>query len=74
MTQNSRKESFESTLSQKRQNVAIRTSETALQLLLASYRCCLHGNWKAATTNFTSAMNTIVTEIVNPIAGANRKN
>jgi hypothetical protein len=74
MKQNSRKERFESVLSQKRHNVAIRISKTALQLLLASCRCCLHGNWKAATTNFTTSMNMILTGIVNPKAGANRKN
>ena len=69
----SRKERFESVLSQKRQNVAICTSKSALQLLKATCTCCLHGKWKAATTNFTTAMNMILTGNVNPKAGANRK-
>jgi len=74
MTQNSRKERFESALSQKRQNVAICTSKSAVQLLVATCTCCLQGHWKAATTNFTTFMNMILTRNVNPKAGANRKN
>lgn len=74
MKQNSRKQLFESALSRKGQNVAIRTSKTALQLLVASCRCCLRGNWNAAMTNFTTSTNMNFTEIVNPKAGANRKN
>ncbi len=73
MKQSSRKERFETALSRKGQNVAIRTSKSTLQLLVTACRCCLHGNWKAATTNFTVAMNTIRARIANPKAGANRK-
>ena len=73
MKQNSRKELFEAALSQKSQKVTIQASKSSLQLLVEAFRCCLHGNWKVATTNFTTAMNTIVTTIVNPKAGANRK-
>ena len=69
----SRKERFESALSRKRQNVAVRATNSSLQLLIEACRCCLHGNWKAATTNFTTAMNTVFTGIVHPKAGANRK-
>ncbi|MBL6997008.1 MAG: hypothetical protein ISR75_01035 [Phycisphaerales bacterium] len=53
--------------------MAERTSRTTSQVLRTVIYCCLRGNWSAATTNFTTAMNMILTGIVNPKAGANRK-
>ncbi|MBC8309657.1 MAG: hypothetical protein H8E83_03975 [Planctomycetes bacterium] len=73
MTHDSRKEKIEAALSGKRHQVAERTSRTTSQVLRTVIYCCLRGNWSAATTNFTTAMNMILTGIVNPKAGANRK-
>lgn len=73
MNHYSRKEMFESALSPSRQNVAIRTATSPFLVLGTACRCCLHGNWKAATTNFKTAMNLIWTQIVQRKAGAHRK-
>ncbi|MBT5365593.1 MAG: hypothetical protein HOI88_01175 [Phycisphaerae bacterium] len=74
MKQETRKEMLQNLLSHKSHKVAVRTAKTPSSCFMASYRCCTKGEWKQAATQFTSAMNLIWTSIVNPIAGANRKN
>ena len=73
MTQDSRKEKFQSALSRKRHQAAVHTSKSLKQAFVASYRCCLQGDWNTAKTNFTTAMNICLTTIVLPLTGANQK-
>ena len=73
MTNNTRKERFESALSQKRQYIAVRTSKSLLHHVTAACTCCLKGNLCEAKTHFTATLNLFWTRIVHPTAGANRK-
>jgi hypothetical protein len=74
MKHDSRKERLQELLSQKRRKVVVRTAKAHTTSFMASVRCCAKGEWKLAATYFTSSMNLLWTTIVNPNAGANRKN
>ena len=74
MTHESRKESLKRLLSKKRHKAAVSTAKAPFSGFMASMRCCTTGEWKTAATYFTTTMNLIWTNIVNPKAGANRKN
>ncbi|MBC8201527.1 MAG: hypothetical protein H8E86_05715 [Planctomycetes bacterium] len=73
MKHESRKESLDRLLSRKRHQAAVSTAKTPFSCFMASMRCCKTGEWKTAATYFTTTMNLIWTNIVNPKAGANRK-
>jgi len=73
MAHESRKERLQSLLSQKRHKVAVRRAKTPMSGFMASFNCCTKGEWNLAATYFTTSMNLIWTTIVNPNAGANRK-
>ncbi len=73
MAHDYRKEQLQELLSQKRHSVAVRAAKAHTTCFMASVRCCVQGEWKLAATYFTSSMNLIWTTIVNPNAGANRK-
>ena len=73
MAHESRKETLERLLSQKRRKAAVSSAKMPFSCFMASLRCCSTGEWKTAATYFATTMNLIWTNIVNPNAGANRK-
>jgi hypothetical protein len=73
MEHKTRKERLERLLSKKRHKAAVSTAKAPFSCFMASVRCCSAGEWKTAATYFTTTMNLIWTNIVNPNTGANRK-
>lgn len=78
MSHNSRKTNVDQLLINRRQKVVARVVATPSRQLLNECRHCLRalyaGHWFMAFTQFTNAIKTLCTCIVNPKAGANRKN
>ena len=54
-------------------NAAVSNAKAPFSCFMASMHCCTTGEWKTAATYFATTMNLIWTNIVNPNAGANRK-